>query len=370
MIQIDLVREYPVEPDLWFSWRQLACGLPMRQPEWLLSWWDFYAPNDAELFLLTARNEERLVGLIPWYRLKSERQLRLLGDGEVCSDYNGVICAADQDGSRINAAFVNWLLEHCKDREIGWDSIYLEGIPQTDLVTQDLRNSMVQRKSPAMERNSMNTWCIDLRDGWDGYLNRASKDTRKRLRRRLESLSGVHVQRVTSETDWKAFYPILVDLHQKRRNSLGDPGCFADLRFKSFLESASMRLLQLGQLQAFYLTKEGQPIAADIGFRSPTHWYCYQGGIEPDAIDLEPGKMANVWMMSQAQSQGIHAIDFLRGDEPYKKQLKAEPTAICDLWVARPGWKGVSLKWLWQSKELITDAARGFYQTIPTPLSR
>jgi CelD/BcsL family acetyltransferase involved in cellulose biosynthesis len=175
---------------------------------------------------------------------------------------------------------------------------------------------------------------------------------------------------VTSETDWKAFYPILVDLHQKRRNSLGDPGCFADLRFKSFLESASMRLLQLGQLQAFYLTKEGQPIAADIGFRSPTHWYCYQGGIEPDAIDLEPGKMANVWMMSQAQSQGIHAIDFLRGDEPYKKQLKAEPTAICDLWVARPGWKGVSLKWLWQSKELITDAARGFYQTIPTPLSR
>jgi CelD/BcsL family acetyltransferase involved in cellulose biosynthesis len=75
-------------------------------------------------------------------------------------------------------------------------------------------------------------------------------------------------------------------------------------------------------------------------------------------------------MMSQAQSQGIHFIDFLRGDEPYKKQLKAEPTAICDLWVARPGWKGVSLKWLWQSKELITDAARGFYQTIPTPLSR
>jgi CelD/BcsL family acetyltransferase involved in cellulose biosynthesis len=370
MIQIDLVREYPVAPDLWFSWRQLAGGIPMRQPEWLLSWWEAYAPSDAELYLLIARDDDRLVGLIPWYRLKSERQLRLLGDGEVCTDYNGVMCAPDQDGLRINTAFAKWLLEHAKDREIGWDSIYMEGIPQADSLTRDLRRSMVQQGSPKMERNPMNTWCIDFTDGWDGYLARSSKDTRKRLRRRLESLSRVEVHRVISETDWKAFYPILVDLHQKRRNSLGEPGCFADLRFKSFLENASIRMLQLGQLQAFYLETQGQPIAADIGFRSPTHWYCYQGGIEPDAMDLEPGKMANVWMMSQAQSQGIHFIDFLRGDEPYKKQLKAEPTAICNLWIARPGWKGVSLKWLRQSTKLITDAARGFYQTIPIPLSR
>lgn len=370
MIRIELVREFPVTLDLWSSWRQLAGGLPMRQPEWLLSWWEAYAASDAELYLLLAYQDDRLVGLIPWYRLKSERQLRLLGDGEVCTDYNGVLCSADEDASAINAAFVTWLIEHCKDREVGWDTIYMEGIPRSDLLTRDLRNSLVATGSATMERNTMNTWCLDLAGGWDGYLTRSSKDTRKRLRRRLESLSSVQVQCVSSEIDWKTFYPILVDLHQKRRNSLGEPGCFADLRFKSFLESASKRMLQLGQLQAFYLEKDGYPLAAEIGYRSPTHWYCYQGGIEPNALELEPGKMANVWIMSQSQSQGIRAIDFLRGDEPYKKQLKADPKAICDLWLARPGWKGVSQKWLWQSRELLTDAARGFYQTIPFPLPR
>jgi CelD/BcsL family acetyltransferase involved in cellulose biosynthesis len=220
-----------------------------------------------------------------------------------------------------------------------------------------------------MERNPMNTWCLDLRDGWEGYLTRASKDTRKRLRRRLSSLADVQVHQVESEDDWNRYYAILIDLHQRRRNALGEPGCFAP-SFTQFLEKASLRLLQRGQLQAFHLEKDGQPIAVEIGYRSSTHWYCYQGGIEPEAMEMEPGKMANVWMMSQAQSQGIQSIDFLRGDEPYKKQLKADPQPITDLWVARPGWKGRSQKWIWQSREILSEAARGLLQTLPVSPAR
>jgi len=365
MFNIEIVREFPVTTSFWLGWRDLADGIPMRQPEWLLSWWEAFRPSDAELFLLTASEGDRLVGLAPWYRLRSERQLRLLGDGEVCTDYNGILTATDIESKCVIAAFAGWLVEHARDRNLGWDSMLLEGISNSDARTQALYHKLALGGGVTMERNSMNTWRLDLRDGWEGYLARASKDTRKRLRRRFASLADVRVCWVKSEKDWENYFPILVDLHQRRRNALGEPGCFSSQRFKSFLEQASLRLLKLGQLQAFHLEKDGKPIAAEIGYRSQLNWYCYQGGIEPLAMELEPGKMANVLMMSHAQSQGIDAIDFLRGDEPYKKQLKADPKSISNLWIARPGWKGISQKWLWQSKDILSDAARGLYQAIP-----
>lgn len=368
MIQIELLRECPVDSNLWLTWRSLARGVAMRQPEWLISWWDTYAPEDGELFLLTAWSGNQLIGLIPWYRLKSERQLRMLGDGDVCTDYNGVLCKSDEVLAGVTEGFTEWLLEHCKDREVGWDSIYMEGIPLADALTRGLKSSLEKQSGPTMERNPMNTWCVDLAGGWEAFLSRASRDTRKRLRRRLASLSEVKVHQVQSTDDWGTFYPILVNLHQKRRNSLGEPGCFADSRFRSFLEVASLRLLPLGQLAASHLEKEGQPVAADIGFRSSTHWYCYQSGIETAAMDIEPGKMSNIWMIHEASSLGLNAIDFLRGDEPYKKQLKADPRPICDLWIASPGWKGISQKWLWQSKQIVAGAARNLYGSIPFPL--
>jgi CelD/BcsL family acetyltransferase involved in cellulose biosynthesis len=370
MIQVELVTEYPVSQSFWDAWRELAQTLPMRQPEWLLSWWEVFRPIDAGLFLLTARDGDRLVGLAPCYRLSSERQLRLLGDGEVCTDYNGILVATDFTFERVTNAFAEWLLKHSRDQNIGWDSTYLEGIAIVDAPTRDLHHALAKEGGAAMDRNPMSTWRVDLRDGWEGYLAKTSKDTRKRLRRRIASLEDVHVCRVKSEEDWKNYFPILIDLHQRRRESLGEPGCFANQSFRSFLELASKRFLPLGQLTAFYIQKEGKPIAAEIGFRSREYWYCYQSGIEPSAMDLEPGKMANVWMMSQAQAQGIVAIDFLRGDEPYKKQLKADPRGISDLWVARPGWKGRSQKWLWQSKDILCDTARSLYQSFPIPQPR
>lgn len=161
-----------------------------------------------------------------------------------------------------------------------------------------------------------------------------------------------------------------MDLHQRRRNALGDPGCFADAPFVEFVRTAARRLLSRGQLQAFHIEKDGQPISADIGFRSASHWYCYQSGIEPAALDIEPGKMANVWILSQAERQGVQVVDFLRGDEPYKKQLKANPKPMSDLWISRPGWKGRSQKLLWQSRRWIADTARHVYQTLPLSAQR
>ena len=42
---------------------------------------------------------------------------------------------------------------------------------------------------------------------------------------------------------------VLIDLHQKRRQMLGEPGCFASPRFTAFHREVARRLLLAGQLQ-------------------------------------------------------------------------------------------------------------------------
>jgi hypothetical protein len=59
----------------------------------------------------------------------------------------------------------------------------------------------------------------------------------------------------------------------------------------------------------------------------------------------------------------------LRGDEPYKQQLKAAPHGMSDLWVASPGLKGLSKKWLWQTQTILTNVARGAYQSFNESLA-
>ncbi|MCU0708840.1 MAG: GNAT family N-acetyltransferase [Pirellula sp.] len=373
MVSIQLHHHVPLDSRLWTEWKALSGSVPMCQPEWLMTWWDVYAPAGADLFLVGMYEDDRLVGLAPWYRLGSEREVRMLGDGIVCTDYCSILVDTKRDDhAALQGILVEWLMHHRDDQDIGWNSLVWEGIPETDTLLHEMAGALSEQGCMTLQRNPMNTWCIDLSEGWDAFLIRIRKDTRKLIRRRLETLEQATVHWVRTSDDWHHYFQVLVDLHQRRRNSIGEAGCFADPRFARFLETASLRLLASGQLQAFYLECGGRPIAADIGFRSNTHWYCYQGGIEPDALELEPGKMANVWIMSQAESQGIQYVDFLRGDEPYKRQLRAEPTPIHDLWIAPPGLRGLTQKWWWQSRQMVSHTAKSFLESlsIPIPSSR
>src|SRR6185437_12502317 len=84
------------------EWNRLA-GTPFQTWEWLAPWWKHYGakmPEDQhrrELYLLAVRDAQgTLVGLAPWYlerSLTTGYVVRQLGDGEVCSDYLGILAA-------------------------------------------------------------------------------------------------------------------------------------------------------------------------------------------------------------------------------------------------------------------------------------
>ena len=57
-------------------------------------------------------------------------------------------------------------------------------------------------------------------------------------------------------------YRIVTDLHQRRRRSLGQPGCFAAPRFAGFHAEVSRRFHELGMLRLAWTEMEGRPVAA------------------------------------------------------------------------------------------------------------
>jgi CelD/BcsL family acetyltransferase involved in cellulose biosynthesis len=104
---------------------------------------------------------------------------------------------------------------------------------------------------------------------------------------------------------------------------LGEPGCFASPRFTAFHREVAGRLLRAGRLQLLWLELDGRTVAVEYQILSQGTTYIYQAGIDPQRLDEEPGHLITAATLKRAIAQGGRAIDFLRGDEPYKLHFRA-----------------------------------------------
>ena len=138
----------------------------------------------------------------------------------------------------------------------------------------------------------------------------------------------------------------LVDLHQRRRNSMGEPGCFASRQFAGFHEDIARQLLEAGRLQLSWTTLDGVPAAADYLFSDNTTTYAYQGGIDPDRSTDNLGQISLMKLIQHAVDTHQARFDLLRGDEPYKAHWRAEPKQTMNIQIV-PARTGA--RWRYQS---------------------
>ena len=137
---------------------------------------------------------------------------------------------------------------------------------------------------------------------------------------------GLHL--VESEEDIEQAFSILVDLHQQRRQSLGQQGCFSWPGFEAFHRDVAARFFASGRLRLLWLEIDGQPAAAEYSLLGNQTVYYYQGGIAPALADERPGWLCFAASLRQAIQEGYREFDFLRGDEPYKASWGATPRPL------------------------------------------
>jgi hypothetical protein len=324
------------------EWNALA-ATPFHSWDWLATWWKHYGRAGRprrdrhddranrrrvarQLYVLAVYDpaaedtigSRRLVGVAPWFldrMLVKGNVVRWLGSGEVCTDHLSIICRPE-DRTRVAASVAHALAHDLDD----WDQLDLAGIDADNEACSSFVVELENRQCIASRRVADSCWVLELPAAWDDYLASISKSHRKQLRqleRRVIESGRTRWHRVESAEQLETAWPVLVDLHQRRRNSLGERGCFASQTFHDFHREVAGRLLERNQLRFSWLELDGTPAAAEYHFADRR-------------LQEEPGRLSTILCLQRAIEEGHSRFDFLRGDEAYKAHWRAEPKPTFD----------------------------------------
>ena len=333
------------------DWNRLAGDVPFRTCEWMHSWWRHYgcdaednSPTASSLYVLVVRDGDgTIVGIAPWYVARtaiSGRVVRFLGSGEVCSDYLSLL-VEPQHVRKVTMAIADWCRQQTLSRSAdAFSSIELDGVAAADVAINHLINALDHSGFWVRRRSGPNFWRLDLPDTWDEYLDTLSRSHRKQLRRldrNTLATDRTRVHTVRSAEDLARWWPIFKQLHQRRRESLDQRGCFSSRQFDHFFDATARPLLDQGILQLDILELDGQPVAAEYDLVAGDVVYAYQSGLEPARLADQPGRILQMAVIRRAIQEGRRAIDFLRGDEPYKAHWRAAPQPSLEVSIAPAG---------------------------------
>jgi hypothetical protein len=334
-------------------WDELAGDCPFRSWSWLTTWWKHYGA-DHELYVLLVADQsaacgpdlscqlqapesERVVAILPAYIETAHargRILRLLGDGEVCSEHLDLLCSANSlaDAVETLASFLMARSDH-------WDAFQLTTLAESKRNLGLFVRELATRQCHVDRQVGMNLWSIALPATWEKFLAMQSKSHRKQLRQLKSRVLETDQVRWTLVQDYASFdkaWEVLIDLHQRRRQSLGEPGCFASPAWANFHRDVALEMFAEGRLRLSVLELAGRPIAAEYHVAGSDATYAYQGGIDPDYVADEPGQLSLILCLERAIATGHKRFELLRGDEPYKPHWRASPTATSDIEVISP----------------------------------
>lgn len=335
------------------AWNALSAGVPFRTWQWLEAWWRTYGDGPAgvhkncELFVLAMFDTAgELAGVAPWYLQRSASQgrvIRFLGSGEVCSDYLSILCRAGQE-AEVAQSLAGWLASPSvmsdwtgRDDAHAWDLLELNAVTQGDVVVEQLVENLTLFKHVVHRRPGVRCWRINLPETWQQYLAMLSKVQRKHVRRceRAYFDTGrASFHRVENADGLVQGLDILETLHRRRRESLGDCGCFASPPFRTFHREVAARLLELNSLELAWLELDGRPVAAEYQVTGGDVVYAYQSGLEPSALADAPGRLIMIAALRHSISRGLRVYDLLRGDEPYKANWRAQPCPTENILIA------------------------------------
>jgi CelD/BcsL family acetyltransferase involved in cellulose biosynthesis len=276
-------------------WRRCPSATPFQSPEWLMPWWDVFAPG--ALRVIAVRENGELTALAPLYR--DGNALKPIGVS--LSDYQDILIAPESRAySTIASAMAAMRdVEMCAFDEVSPDgtAVSLE-IPGWD--------ERLACASPCPQ--------LELPDG--AWQTRIPPSTLRHLRtaRRRAARRG---ECVILEGDADNALPLIAELARLNKVKRQD-SAFEDPRVEAFHTAALPGLIEQGLVRFYALTIADAVTAVYYGFLHNGRAYAYLGGFDPAFAFESPGAILLAHAIESAAKEGARVFDFLRGDERYK----------------------------------------------------
>jgi len=326
-----------LEPEWNELFEQSARRSPPLHFDWMRTWWQIYGPIYAqELVILTIRDAGHLIGLLPLYLSKTSslnpmRRLAFLSTGEdeseeICADYLDLLCLPDFEAQCINA--LRPVLT-----ELSWDELSLRDMPANSLLTKLAGTSRSRGTCPI----------ADLTGGFEAYLQRLSANGRQQSRRLMRGAEKAGIQIEVPRDPHRALqiFDELIELHQHRWQTDGEPGVFSAPRFTAFHRALVEKWVPENRAMLWRVALDGKPLAIKYGFLLGDKYDFYQSGVVlDDGCGIKsPGIVSFLNLMSHLSEQGVTCFDFLRGSSQYKERLSTGSRELIELRLVRPGWR-------------------------------
>lgn len=344
-------------------WEQLdaRCGKPslFMSWQWQRLWWAHYGAG-RRLHLLVARDDERLLGVMPMYLERGRlgrfpvRRLRSLGSGGDTAPDDLDPLLHPEFEEYVAQGFARRIL---KDRS-EWDETSCTDLDPAKPFTRAFAEATRATPRVLLRGSKRHIVRGDLPTQWDDYLTRLGPHRRKGLRRKLrrfEAEPGASVTWHRGAAQVDAAFDRLVRLHHLRWQGRAESHAFASSAYLGFHRQLMHWLDETGALRLLELRARGQVFAMRYGYRWRDTFYDLQGGFDPAFADLSPGELGLSLAIEQAIREGCSAFDMLRGDYEHKRGLFKEQRSAVDLHVYRgPLMLGFVL-----GRDLVVEARRG-----------
>jgi len=308
-----------LDPNAWNDLlSESITDVPFLRYEYLSAWWNTRGGGEwphAELMLISAAEEDRLLGIAPLFKTEheGEEKLLLLGSIEI-SDYLDLIVRAG-DLPR----FLSGLLEFCATGSAAACSRFdWYNLPEDSPTLSALESESFNRGWNFTKEPFRPALSVPLPGDFETYLAGIDKKQRHEIRRKIRRAESdernVTWYMVDDESSLDAEIDDFLSLMANDQNKE---------EFLSEVMRAQMRTsvhaaFQAGWLQLAFMEVGGAKAAGYLNFDYDNRIYVYNSGLDFNYGDLSPGWVLLGYLLQWANENGRSEFDFMRGDEDYK----------------------------------------------------
>ena len=291
---------------------------PFSRHEYLSEWWKTFGGCEwktAELVLVSASENDQLIGLAPLFITEyEERQgLMLVGSIEI-SDYLDLI-VREADLSRFLSGLIDFIASTFPD---SWSAIDWYNLPDNSPTLTALKADAERRGWTYREEIYRPTPRIPLNGSFEEYLSRIDKKQRHEIRRKM---------RRAAESELNVRF-ILVEKSADIEKEINDffHLMTQDPNKANFLHPAMREQMTVTIRSAFencylwlaFLEVAGVKVAASLNFDYRNKLWGYNSGVSREHMELSPGWVLLGHVIQWCCENGRYEFDFMRGDEDYK----------------------------------------------------
>lgn len=309
-----------ISPTEWNELLQASVtDTPFLRYEYQNAWWEHRGGGewqDAQLTLIAAREDERLVGIAPLFRANYENAPKLLLIGSIeISDYLDVIVRAND-----HARFISGLLDFLAGERL--PSLDWYNLPDVSATLSILKDEAARRGWSYAAETYRPTPRIKLNGDFDEYLSRVEKKQRHEIRRKLRRAeeSGRGARWYLSEMrDVEAEIDAFIALMEQDSNKAN----FLRPEMRAQMRAIIRAAHEGGWLWLAFLEADGKRVAACLNFDYGNKIWGYNAGVDRAFMDLSPGWVLLTYVLQWACENNRAEFDFMRGDEEYKYRFGA-----------------------------------------------